>query len=149
MTKVAVVAPRRGFRLKLAEYVDKLKSRRQTAAGAEIPDSTPMAPPVGWFKQPSMVDHIREMVRGEHLRMAAEKAGAETFEEADDFDIPDDIYPASAHEVGDLEPVSFLKERKSVSEREAEAAGSQNPPAAPAGDPQGEQPAPLGTVPVT
>lgn len=64
----------------------------------EIVSAIPVAPPVGYKKQPSMVDHIRGLVRSEHLRWAAEAGGAETFEEADDFDIGDDLDPTSPYE---------------------------------------------------
>lgn len=67
--------------------------------GAEIPDPVPMAPPLGYKKQPSLHDRIRDMVRGEHLRLAALQAGAETFDEADDFDIEDDeVDPSTPYE---------------------------------------------------
>lgn len=73
-----------------------------TADGREVPDSTPMAPPVGYVKQKTITERIREMVRSEHLRRAAEEAGAETFEEADDFNVPDDLEPASGYENDDI-----------------------------------------------
>lgn len=95
------------FKLPWKEYVGhKLKALNQTPTGAEMPNSTPMAPPIGYKKQPSMVDHIRNMVRSEHLRIAAEQAGNETFEEADDFDIPDDPVPPVGFEMEEIfEPV--------------------------------------------
>lgn len=65
---------------------------------AEVLSAIPVAPPVGYKKQPSMVDHIRGLVRSEHLRWAAEGAGAESFEEADDFDVGDDLDPTSPYE---------------------------------------------------
>lgn len=80
------------------EYAEKLKAMRQTSDGAEVLDSTPMQPPIGYKRQPSMVDHIRNLIRSEKLAMEAESAGKETFEEADDFHIEDDIFPASAYE---------------------------------------------------
>lgn len=67
--------------------------------GHEVVDNTPMAPPLGYKKQPTMVEHIRNMVRSEMLRREVAKAGAETFEEADDFDIADDpIDPSTPYE---------------------------------------------------
>lgn len=67
-------------------------------AGQEILDPVPMAPPVGYVREPSMADRIRDMVRGEHLRLAALSAGQETFEEADDFEVGDDFDPSSPYE---------------------------------------------------
>lgn len=58
--------------------------------GREIPDPTPIAPPIGYVPQPSMVDHIRNMIRTELSRSAAE-AGEETFDEADDFEVEDEL----------------------------------------------------------
>lgn len=67
--------------------------------GHEVPNPAVVAPPVGFIKQPSMVEHLREMVKGELLRREVEAAGAETFAEADDFNIEDDpIDPSSPFE---------------------------------------------------
>lgn len=66
--------------------------------GREIPDPTPMEPPLGYIKQPSLQDQIRMMVLSEKLRLEVESAGAETFEEADDFDVGDDYDPHSPWE---------------------------------------------------
>ena len=84
------------------EKVEQEMSRQDhylTDAGYEVPDPTPMAPPVGYKRQPSMVDHIRQMVRSEHLRMHAAAQGFETFEESEDFgEDDDDRLPATAYE---------------------------------------------------
>lgn len=69
-----------------------------TESGYEVVDPTPVEPPIGYFKQPSMVEHIRAMIRAEELRKEAEAAGLETFEEADDFEIGDDYDPTSPYE---------------------------------------------------
>lgn len=66
--------------------------------GAEIGDPIPMAPPLGYQKEPSLSEKIRAMVRGEHVRLAALQAGAETFEEADDFDVGEDVDPSTPYE---------------------------------------------------
>lgn len=82
-----------------AAYAAKMERKELTPDGAAlIPDPTPIAPPLGYVKQPSITERIRDMVRSEHLRIAAEAAGAETFEEADDFDIGDDHDPSSPYE---------------------------------------------------
>lgn len=69
-----------------------------TPNGREIPDPTPMEPPLGYKRSPSLAEQIRTMVRSEQLALAAEAAGAETFEEADDFNIGDDYDPQSPYE---------------------------------------------------
>lgn len=66
--------------------------------GREMPDPTPIAPPVGYNRQPSLAEQIRAMVRSERLRQEAEAQGFETFEEADDFDVGDDLDPSSPYE---------------------------------------------------
>lgn len=81
--------------------------------GRELPDPVPLAPPVGWFKQPSMFDHVRDLVRSEHMRMYAEAQGAETFEEASDFNVDDEMFPSSEYEdASDFEPVVDLEARR-------------------------------------
>lgn len=59
--------------------------------GYEIPDPTPMAPPIGYNRQPSLAEQIRAMIVSQKLAQEAAEAGAETFEEADDFEIGDDF----------------------------------------------------------
>lgn len=67
--------------------------------GHEVVSSRVMAPPVGFVKQPSMVDHIRAAVRSEMLRREVIAQGFETFEESDDFGISDDpIDPSTPYE---------------------------------------------------
>lgn len=97
------IVPGTGETVDLEEYLDD-KNRRLTPDGLEIPDPTPVAPPVGYVKQPSLVEQIRAMVRSEKLRLEAEAMGAETFEDADDFDVGDDFDPTSPYEA-DFEPM--------------------------------------------
>lgn len=92
------VGRRKIFRTSIDRFLEKLSFKRQTLSGAEQPDATPIAPPIGYVKQPTMVEHMRAMIRSENLRIAAEAAGAETFEEADDFEVDGDLEPISAYE---------------------------------------------------
>lgn len=81
--------------------------------GREYPDPTPVAPPVGFIKQPPLHDLIKQMVRSEALKRAAMQADAETFEEADDFDVGDDFDPTSPYEeVFDPPPVGPTVEQQ-------------------------------------
>lgn len=66
--------------------------------GSEIMDPTPISPPIGYKKSPTIAEQMRLMIRGERLREEAEAAGYETFEEADDFDVGDDFDPRSPYE---------------------------------------------------
>lgn len=90
---------------------------RRDGRGRELLDPVPVAPPVGWFKQPSMFDQVRDMVRGEHLRIYAESQGAETFDDANDFDVEDDMHPISPYEA-DFEPLQDLQARRQSEFRE-------------------------------
>lgn len=69
-----------------------------TPDGREIVSNVPIAPPIGYIKQPTLHERIRDMVRSEQLRQAAEGAGYETFDEADDFAVGDDHDPSSPYE---------------------------------------------------
>lgn len=60
------------------------------ASGKELPDPTPLAPPVGMSSGPSLADFVQRMIRMEAAR-AAELAGYENFDEAEDFDVDDDV----------------------------------------------------------
>lgn len=67
--------------------------------GHETPDPRPMSPPVGYNRQPSLAEQMREMVRDHKAMMAlAGDDTVETFEEADDFDIGDDIDLSTPYE---------------------------------------------------
>jgi len=68
-----------------------------TADGREKPDATPMAPPLGYKKQPTLHEQIRNMIVSERLRQEAMSLDAETLEEADDFEIGD-FDPTSPYE---------------------------------------------------
>lgn len=110
-------------------YLSKLKAKPQTEEGQEVLSSVPLAPPVGWIKQPSMVDNLRAMVRSELLRRAAMAAGAETFDEADDFEVEDDLEPTSGYENDpDFEPAvvreAYAKAAEVEIERRAAARSS-------------------------
>lgn len=65
------------------------EERYPGAARREHLDPTPLALPVGFRSPPSLIDQMRSMIRREFSEAAA-MAGRETFEEANDFDVPDD-----------------------------------------------------------
>lgn len=73
--------------------------------GLEYPDPVPMAPPVGWNAPPTMAQFIRQFVRQELVNRELANAGFETFDEADDLDIPDDLDPHSSYE-DEFEPLT-------------------------------------------
>lgn len=104
--------------------------------GHEMVDPTPLAPPVGYQRQPSMVETIRNMVRSHSLAVEAERAGAETFEEGDDFDVndPDDYDPPSPYE-HNFEPPQAPSPPPPASPAPPPTAGSSLPATPSAGTP--------------
>lgn len=61
-------------------------------------DTRPVARPVGWRAPEPLAEMVRRLVRTELSQQAAQ-LGAETFEEADDFDVGDDYDPVSPWEL--------------------------------------------------
>lgn len=104
--------------------------------GYELLDGRPMEPPLGFVRRPSLTEQIRDMVRSEALRQAAEAAGAETFEDADNFDTGEDDYdPSSPYEqYFEPTPVEELRARARAdkAERERVLSGRSAEPVAPA-----------------
>lgn len=74
------------------------KGRAYDQDGLFHPNPVPIAPPVGFVRTKPLHEQIRDMVRSEQLRLEVEQAGAETFEDADDFDVEDDFDPRSPYE---------------------------------------------------
>lgn len=58
--------------------------------GKEEVDPTPLAPPAGYNAPPDLMTMIRTMIQSEEIRRKLAEEDMETFEEADDFEIPDD-----------------------------------------------------------
>lgn len=79
--------------------------------GREVPDTVPVAPPVGYSHGPSLQDTILHMLRHQSLRAAADAEGFDSPEEADDFDLPDDpLDPLTEYEAQFM-PVDEIRER--------------------------------------
>lgn len=94
------------------------KGKPLTAGGSEVPDPVPMEPPVGYVRRPSLADQIRDMVRSERLRQEALSAGAESFDEADDFEVGDDFDPESPYEMDfDQASPAELRARRDAAEK--------------------------------
>lgn len=108
-----------------------LHDLRHDKEGREHLDPVPLQPPLGYNKQPSLTETIRAMVR-QQARLEKDN-DPETFEEADDFEIEEDMDPHSRWE-NDFEPsIKELKARyeaRLAEEAAAEAAAS-TPPALP------------------
>lgn len=78
------------------------KSRERHENGMEILDPVPMQPPLGYRKQPSMMDTVRAQVQAHHRRLA--EMEPETFEESDDFDVGDEDELPHTRWENDFEP---------------------------------------------
>lgn len=85
---------------KQPEFIPEYPKVLYDEYGREIPDPTPMEIPVEFLsRSKSTAEIFREMIRNERLQAELMQAGYETFEEADDFDIPDDpVDPSSPWE---------------------------------------------------
>lgn len=69
----------------------EIVSSGQDEHGRELPDGTPMALPVGMSHHATLADMIRRMIHHQKLAEAAAAEGFDTPEEADDFDVEDDV----------------------------------------------------------
>lgn len=91
---------RQSILTKFGHLVKRLKSRYEVNSGV------PLAPPLGLHKSPSMVDIImeqRRQLREEFTAYARDK-GYETFDEAEDFDIDDDMHHPTTPWENEFEP---------------------------------------------
>lgn len=86
------------------EFEAKMKARGMTVEGAEVPDPRPIAPPVGYVKQPSMFETVRKMLAAEFARRK-DLEDMETAEDAADMgeDDEDVVQALSTYERYDLE----------------------------------------------
>lgn len=90
----------------------------------------PIEPPLGYKRQPSLAEQMRQLIRSEALAAAARSQGYETLEEGDDFDVQDDYDPRSPWEYN-FDPV--------VDPQALEAATKPPPPPAPSPNAEGAQ----------
>lgn len=70
--------------------------------GRPIYDPTPMAPPIGYKKQPSIFDQVRQAIRQE--RLAELEQLEETLDQVDDYEITDDPPDPASRWENDWEP---------------------------------------------
>lgn len=121
----------------VAKEVD-VQSQRLDHLGREIPNSVPLAPPVGYKRPISVADQIRDAIRQASFEAAA--MGAETEEEANDFDVGEDMDLSSPFE-HDFEVDPALEAMLAIQSRPpakpsqtAAPSNSVQPPVAPSGD---------------
>lgn len=70
---------------------------RLNAKGQEIPDPTPIEVPIGFNRPPTIQEQIAKYVQSANL--LAQQTGYESFEEAEDFDVGDDLDPSTPYEL--------------------------------------------------
>lgn len=99
--------------MKIPENIDgvKLAPIRHNEKGEEILDPTVIEPPLGYQKTPSLAEQIAQQVRRMKLELLQDDSIAETEEEADDFEVEDDMFPASYHENDHIPKIGELKRR--------------------------------------
>lgn len=102
--------------------------------GREIPDPTPIVIRVK-NRQVTDFDQVRNFIRQE-LSAGAAASGRETMEEANDFDVDDELFPPSPHEytedteAADREAIEVVKQRREAAAK-AKKAKKLEPPSAP------------------
>jgi len=86
--------------LKVAREVHKRERSVQEmyldSQGREQPNPTPMQPPIGYKRAPTIQEQMRAMIR--QVSEEAKMAGAETEEESNDFDMDEEWEPTSQWE---------------------------------------------------
>lgn len=92
------------------------KRNRFDENGAEILNPTPMQPPLGYNKAPSLAEQIRQQVRA---YKALDDMEPETEEEADDFEIEDDPMPESRWENDMIPSIKEVRARARELEKQA------------------------------
>lgn len=143
-------------RLTVEEYHAKLIKRGLNLDGSPQLDPTPIAPPIGYVKAPSMMQMMHDMLTNHKLQQQLEARGAETLEDFEDFDVEDEPSQLrSPHEVPLEDPtLSQLLAAGADAKRVREEAEKQKAPPAkpgeapkPAAERPEEPPAPPGPAP--
>lgn len=122
--------------------------------GREVLDGTPLSPPVGYMRQPSLAEQIRNSVRDYKLmQKLAGDDDIETFEEADDFDVDDDVPVNSPWEEtfdsdgnSNFEPIAEVNKKEAAKNAAVKAKSTppQPAPQAPTEPAQGDKKDPEG-----
>jgi len=125
------------------EFAKSMQDLHHDKRGREIPDPNPMAPPVGYKRSPTISDRIREMIRSENLQREALAAGAETFEEANDFDDPEEG-PISIYEFDEDAELELREAQAAAAAQSAQGQAEGASKAAKAASPPTKKAAPKG-----
>ena len=79
----------------------------QANRSAEVLDKTPMEIPID-VRPPSIREEMRQYIRTV-ISQNAEEVGVGTFEEEDDFDIPDEFDPISPYEIQEMIEEEYIE----------------------------------------
>lgn len=101
----------------------KLAPARHDANGGEVLDPTPMQPPLGYKRTPSLAEQIRQQILLAKIGLD-DDAIEETEEEADDFEVGDDYEPLSPHENDHIPSVKVLKKKAAEINEKIKAANA-------------------------
>lgn len=100
--KIGAVFKRRSRQYDLEEYLKRQQKRGYTGALQAVSE-IPMAPPVGYKKRDSIFDIVHAQVTAQLSQQAAAQQ-KESFEEFEDFEIPDDPIDRSSPYENDFDP---------------------------------------------
>lgn len=124
------------------EYEQSVQSQYLDEHGREKPNPTPMQPPIGYKKQPTIAEQMRAAIRQASLEAA--QMGQETEEEANDFDVGEDMEPHSPWEHDfDVDPAlehMLALRSKPPAKKEVQQAPPSAPVAPPSSSSSGNNP---------
>lgn len=122
--------------LDIEEFAPTVRERGLLdSRGREVPDPVPVAPPLGYRREPSLAERIRSMVQ--HELWMQGNATAETFEEANDFE--DDEF-GNAESPYEFDEDAELEQRLAIEAQKKAAATPQGQKAASGGVPPAKEP---------
>lgn len=100
----------------------KKAEAKHDAFGNEKINPTPLEPPLGYKRVPSLSEMIAQQVRRMKIELLEDDAIQETEEEADDFEVGDDFHPLSPHENDHIPSIKVLKQKaKEINDKIKEA----------------------------
>lgn len=92
--------------------ISKPSRARHDEHGREILDPTPMQPPLGYKRTPTLSEQIAQQVRQMKLEiLQGDSVVEESEDDADDFQVGDDFEPLSPYENDHIPPLAVLKKR--------------------------------------
>lgn len=86
--------------------------QRYNEKGQEIPDPRPIEVPLGLRRPKDIHEMIHDALRGERMRIAAERAGVESFEEANDFELDEEPDLVSKYELRPMQEEYYDNDRR-------------------------------------